>query len=210
MAASTARAQVTVRAGHSWSYEFASIPFLDWVPPSSPIWGVGRVSLRFTGSPSQRYSYTIELFQDTFTQPAEGYLQDYSQDGVGIAGGYGLWKDLQGGVRCNVLTGELTLTEVQIDTWYPDSLSVPLAHHHIVARISPIVLRSAIATNASGMKEVTLAWTTNASRYVLQSVPSLGSGQWVEVTNTLATIHGEYHVALPAGQTGQFFRLENR
>ncbi len=204
---------VIVGPGQTWSFAFSDIPFVGTGLPSSSIGGASMAILRFTTDPGVQSSYYVEMFRNSLADPSivQGHLNDYSTPGMCYVGGYQIWNDdFQGWIRLHVTAGQLRINEVVVSVWNNRVADGQLSQYQLVSAVNRPILRYRLTTSTSGAVQAVLSWPTGATAYKLQSTQAINSDLWLDSTQPVTVVDGEWSVVLDADAGQRFFRLENR
>jgi hypothetical protein len=205
----TSGSGTTIRAGQTWTLGFKSIPLLN------PVGGnPGQVSVTFFTAPGGPATATLDLFENTLSDPPLTFSLTWTNQPQPILGANtaNIWTDHQGWIRLHVVTGKVTFSSMNVDvydyftglyefTFYQPSLS------------------EVLSTNSSGILHSTLQWqipnspafAPNVGKlpYTLQSSLSCGSGSWSDVTNQPVVDPGISSVTVDEPGSQRFYRLIN-
>ncbi len=110
----SARGQVTLHAGESWSYQFDSLPSLN--VPLVPFNQAGGLLTFSVSSVQPGTTMRYEMFEDGFGQPPVSLLHYPGSQAAFVAGA---WQDQDGSVRLTMLGGALTLQSVTVQAAFP-------------------------------------------------------------------------------------------
>jgi hypothetical protein len=209
-------AQVTLKAGQTWTLGFNSIPYLGVAPNNPSSFGLVTVELYTApGGPANvtgPATFTLDLFENTLSdQPLTFSLTWTNQYALG-ASAKNIWTDHQGWIRLHVVTGELQFASMNIDTYEYSGGGFIQRYESTFYQPS---LSEVLSTNSSGILQSTLQWPTlnalqtspNAVRYTLQSSLSSGSGSWSDITNQPVVVPGASSVTVDPVGSQRFYRL---
>ena len=109
-----AQSSLHLTAGQSYSYEFSTVPFVQPGALVSP--GGGGIFYLATPNLEVGSQVLVEMFENrTDTAPfktSRFVLTEWTSE-VNV-GGTGVWQDLEGRMRLNVLTGAVDLTGLEV------------------------------------------------------------------------------------------------
>jgi hypothetical protein len=203
-------AQVTIKAGQTWTLGFQSIPYLGMgsYDPSR----FGLVTLAFYTAPGGPATVTLDLFENTLSDPALTFTLTWTNQYALGASAKNIWTDHQGWMRLHVVTGELKVASMNIDV-YEYGPGYPVYE----STFYQPSLSEVLSTNSSGILQSTLQWPSlnffqtspNAVRYTLQSSLFCGSGSWSDVTNQPVVVGALSSVTVDAVGPRRFYRLIN-
>lgn len=115
--AGTARAQLTLSAGESYTYNFDSLGFFGEVNGGYPPSGINFATFStVAGSQDPGDAYLVEIFENS---TSETPLATSTGAGDVTAQATGGWHDLQGYARVTVTSGTLTFDTLQVGVYRP-------------------------------------------------------------------------------------------
>jgi len=148
---SVAFAQIRVGAGESWSYGFTSLARLG---PEEVLLGAfyGGANLAMS-SVAPGTHYTISIYENSLSD-VPIWVTDSMVTHTTSAGGLMIWQDLQGWAQVQVITGALTIDQIQFDAEIPID-DTHVYHYKSMIPVGPVVPQSNTVTfspyAASGM-----------------------------------------------------------
>ena len=135
-----ALAAVRIEAGQSWSYQFTSLPLLgpETVLIGGNIDGGAHVTLSNLDPGTH---YTFSIYEDRLSEPPI-WVTDSALNQSASAGGRGIWKDLQGWAEVQVVSGALTIDEIEFDARIPIDDTHAYHYQSIIATVPPTIQNS--------------------------------------------------------------------
>ena len=200
-------AQVTIKAGQTWTFGFQSLADIGSQAPNPFLLGTASVALFVAGNQA---TLTLDLFENTLSDPPLIFhLTNQPNVGPLSAITRGIWGDRQGWIRLHVDTGELKVNSVAIG-YYGHGLVDFIEYYESTFYVAQPVLNEVLLTNSAGILQSTLQWSTNTVGYALQSSAFCDSGPWNDVTNQPVVVGSLYSVSVDALGPQRFYRLINR
>jgi len=144
---SVAFAQIRVGAGESWSYGFTSLARLG---PEEVLLGAfyGGANLAMS-SVAPGTHYTISIYENSLSDVPIWVTDSLVTPTTG-AGGRMIWQDLQGWAQVQVITGALTIDQIQFDAEIPID-DTHVYHYKSMIPVGPVVPQSNTVTFPSGL-----------------------------------------------------------
>jgi hypothetical protein len=209
LACSMGNAQVTLRAGSSYTYQFATLAFernatFGIAEPSGTVYLY--VDPGFPSSLGPTNSYKVEMFEDGPTQAPILSRIITSASSIHDTNFRvpNSWGDLQGSIRVTGLSGSITLQGFSfqaIKTGNPAGFDV-YGTDRIFLPAPPVL--SVLSTGSNAV----VSWPASGTNFILEATSSVAlPGPWEPVTNAVALSGGTLSVTVDVMEARRFFRL---
>jgi hypothetical protein len=135
-----ASAQLPISAGETWTYQFIKLPFVGIKSGAlwGPSWGSAHVTL---SSIAPGTHYTFSIYEDNLSQ-APIMVTDSLNNQSDAAGGINNWQDLQGWAEVKVISGALTIDDIEFDVYIGTALYTDNYYSEIIPVVPPKIQSS--------------------------------------------------------------------
>jgi len=195
-----ALAQTRVGAGESWSYQFTSLTLLG------PEVGLGGLGILYGGAHLTLSNidpgthYTFSLYEDNLSQ-VPIWVTDSMVNDSASGGGIGIWQDLQGWAEVRVISGALTIDQIQFDArtpidhsttkHYEDILGAPTIQTLPLTQTVEVGTAVGLWVRATGLSPMFHLWYLNNTNLISSS-----TNPYFELANPQFTQSGAYTVVV--------------
>lgn len=200
----SASAQIDMKQGDTYTFEFSSLPFVSTttcqVPNCPPIYFGYVVIIK-----SNTGNLLVELYENNLGQPpAVTSVLAPSQSFVGSSI---LWGDRQGAVRFTVQSGTTTISNFSAAS-IANSGGFVFTYSLMVVPDAASVVPAPRLTMERQARSVFVCWPDSVTNYVLEAKSQLeATVSWSAVTNVPMALDGRWTVMLGPGESARFFRL---
>src|SRR5262245_27006353 len=199
----SARCQVTLNAGETYTYEFAALPLTGFTVVGAPSGllavGVNASSLQpgdalrfemFEGSPHGTPSFSRTVTADSAPLDFHGLV-------------YGVWDDLQGSVRFTMISGSAV-----IDSFSVSVLRVAGSRGLNSYSIAVVPEPKAVLRVEPSPMALVIQWPGSATNFVLETTQDLSvPSHWEAVTNAVERVDEMYSMRIDSEAPARFYRL---
>jgi hypothetical protein len=157
--------QIRVSAGETWSYQFNSLPLLGIET------GLGGLGIPYGGAHVTLSSidpathYTFSIYENSLSDPPI-WVTDSLINNSASGGGIGIWQDLQGWAEVRVISGALTIDQIQFDARIPIDHSTT-KHYEGIFPMGPPTIQSFPLTQTVEVGTPVDLWARATSSYPL-------------------------------------------
>lgn len=187
-------AQVILKAGESYAYEFQLDGHYrsDWPGDEQ---GFTCILWAPIGS-----RIRLEMFEDSAAQvPFSSMESSAYPDAFVQLGGNFHWHDLQGAARLTALVGTVEILQARVST------HLGYDTHLQITNFPPILK---VSLDADG--QLSMSWRSCCVSYVLEANQSLSDASWGPVTNSISYSNDTYSLKISPDDRQKFYRLRNR